>query len=73
MIGPVPARVDGAVKADLLTIIDDAVAGGWTVAKVCLVLGLDRQRVWRWHTRRQGGVLTRPVSPHHQTTRPHQT
>ena len=56
MIGPVPARVDGTVKAELLAIIDDAVAGGWAAAKACSVLGLDRQRAWRWHCRREGGV-----------------
>jgi hypothetical protein len=56
MIGPVPARVDGAVKSALLTIIDTAGAGGWTASKACAVLGLDRQRAWRWHTRRQAGL-----------------
>lgn len=56
MIGPVPARVSGAVKAELLALIDDAVAGGWPVGKACSVLGLDRQRAWRWHTRRQAGL-----------------
>lgn len=44
MIGPVPARVTGAVKAELLEIIDDAVTAGWTAGKACLVLQLDRQR-----------------------------
>ena len=56
MIGPVPARVSGTVKAELLQIIDDAVAGGWTPGRACTVLGLDRQRAWRWHARRQAGL-----------------
>jgi len=56
MIGPVPARVSGTVKAELLKIIDDAVAGGWSGGRACTVLGLDRQRAWRWHTRRQAGL-----------------
>ena len=56
MIGPVPARISGAVKAELLHIIDTAVAGGWSATKVCMVLGLERQRAWRWHTRRQAGL-----------------
>lgn len=56
MIGPIPARVSGAVKAELLNIIELAVAGGWSAARACTVLGLDRQRAWRWHTRRQGGL-----------------
>ena len=56
MIGPIPARVNGTVKAELLGIIDTAVAGGWSAAKACSVLGLDRQRAWRWLTRRQAGL-----------------
>jgi putative transposase len=56
MTGPVPARVSGTVKAELLTIIDTAVDGGWTASRACTVLGLDRQRAWRWHTRRQAGL-----------------
>ena len=56
MIGPVPARVAGTVKAELLKIIDDAVAGGWTTSRACTVLGLDRQRAWRWQTRREAGL-----------------
>ena len=56
MIGPVPARISGAVKAELLHIIDIAVAGGWSATKVCMVLGLERQRAWRWNTRRQAGL-----------------
>jgi putative transposase len=56
MIGPIPARISGTVKAELLDIIDTAVAGGWTAAKACRVLGLDRQRAWRWQTRRQAGL-----------------
>ena len=56
MIGPIPARVDGTVKAELLGIIDTAVAGGWSAAKACSVLGLDRQRAWRWDNRRQAGL-----------------
>jgi len=62
MIGPVPARVEGAVKAELLTIIDDAVTAGWTATRACTVLGLDRQRAWRWHTRRQGGLTLDDVA-----------
>jgi len=44
------------VKAELLHIIDTAVAGGWTAGRACAVLGLDRQRAWRWHARRQAGL-----------------
>jgi transposase InsO family protein len=55
MNGPVPARVDGTVKTALLEIIDTAVDGGWTIGRACTVLGVDRQRVWRWHDRRRHG------------------
>jgi putative transposase len=54
--GPVPARVDGTVKAALLELIDAAVTGGWTVNRACIMLGLDRQRAWRWRDRRQQGL-----------------
>ena len=57
MSGPVPARVDGAAKAVLLGLIDDAVAAGWTLGRACAVLGLDRRRAWRWQKRRCGGTL----------------
>lgn len=52
MSGPVPARVDGAAKAVLLDVIDDALDAGWTLARICGVLELDRQRAWRWQQRR---------------------
>lgn len=57
MSGPVPARVDGAAKAVLLGLIDDAVSWGWTHSRVCGVLGLDRRRAWRWSQRRASGTL----------------
>ena len=47
MSGPVPARVDGAAKAVLLGVIDEAVVAGWSLARICGVLELDRQRAWR--------------------------
>jgi transposase InsO family protein len=52
MSGPVPARVDGAAKTVLLDVIDHAVDAGWTLTRICGVLELDRQRVWRWQRRR---------------------
>ena len=57
MSGPVPARVDGAAKAVLLGVIDDAVSAGWSWTRICGVLELDRQRAWRWHRRRLAGRL----------------
>ena len=55
--GPVPARVEGAAKAVLLGLIDDATAAGWSLGRVCMVLGVDRRRVWRWQARRAVGAL----------------
>jgi transposase InsO family protein len=49
--GPIPARVDAAAKTMLLGIIDDAVKAGWSLARICGVLELDRQRAWRWRDR----------------------
>ena len=57
MSGPVPARVDGAAKAVLLGVIDDAVSAGWSLTRICGVLELDRQRAWRWYRRRLAGRL----------------
>jgi len=57
MSGPVPARVDGAAKAVLLGVIDDAVSAGWSLTRICGVLELDRQRAWRWQHRRLVGRL----------------
>ena len=58
MSGPIPARVDETVKTVLLDIIDEAVAGGWKLNRVCGVIELDRQRAWRWMRRRDSGTLT---------------
>jgi putative transposase len=55
--GPVPARVDGAAKAGLLELIDQATAQGWSMARVCGVIQLDRVRAWRWAARRAEGSL----------------
>jgi transposase InsO family protein len=57
MSGPIPARVDGAAKAALLGLIDDAVDAGWTLNRACAVLELDRGRAWRWQQRRAAGRL----------------
>ena len=57
MSGPIPARVDEAAKIKLLSIVDEAVDGGWTVGRVCSVLELDRGRLWRWQARAAAGAL----------------
>lgn len=65
MSGPIPARVDEAAKSRLLQVIDDAVAQGWSTARVCSVLGVDRVRVYRWLARRSDGRLEdRPGGGH---------
>lgn len=54
--GPVPARVDGAVKAQILTLIENAASHeGWSISRACGVFGIDRRRVWRWQCRRNVG------------------
>ena len=57
MSGPIPARVDGAAKAALLGLIDDAVRAGWSLTRACAALEVDRARVWRWRQRRAAGRL----------------
>jgi putative transposase len=57
MSGPVPARVDGAAKAKLLELIDAASEKGWSMARACAVLQLDRIRAYRWLSRRAEGAL----------------
>jgi putative transposase len=55
--GPIPARADAAAKARLLELIDQATGGGWSMARTCSVLGLDRVRAYRWAARRAEGTL----------------
>jgi putative transposase len=50
--GPVPARVDGHVKAGLLGLVDHAVTyGGWSARRACHQLGLDHARYHHWVAR----------------------
>jgi putative transposase len=57
MSGPIPARVDGAAKDKLLAIIDECMAAGWSLARACQTLQIDRRRAWRWQARRAIGAL----------------
>lgn len=57
MNGPIPTRVERAVKERLLGLVDDALDAGWTLSRACSVLELDRSRVWRWQARRHTGSL----------------
>ena len=50
--GPVPARVDGNVKAGLLDLVDHAAGHGWTRRRACRLLDLDEGRELRWRARR---------------------
>jgi hypothetical protein len=51
LIGPVPARVQANTKAALLTLVDDAVAGGWSARRVCALLQVNPLRIARWRAR----------------------
>jgi putative transposase len=53
----VPRRVDAAVKAGLLDLIDRAVKDGWDHRRVCRTLQLGERRAWRWQARRAGSRL----------------
>jgi transposase InsO family protein len=55
--GPIPARVDEAAKTRLLEVIDQAIEAGWSMARACHTLDLDRRRAWRWQARRAAGAL----------------
>ena len=57
MSGPIPARVDQAAKSRLLEIVATAMAQGWSMARACGVLELDRRRAWRWQARAALGTL----------------
>lgn len=53
--GPVPARVDAAVKAGLLDLVDHAVEDGWSARRACEVLELNDRRASAWRSRRDAG------------------
>jgi transposase InsO family protein len=50
--GPVPARIEGGVKAGLLDLVDHATTAGWSRRRAAHLLGLDLDRVSRWQARR---------------------
>jgi len=51
LFGPVPPRVSGGDKLELLGLIDRAVAEGWAHARCCRVLDLADVRAHRWRRR----------------------
>jgi len=55
--GRVPRRVDAAVKHELLSLIDRALADGWEHRRACAYLELPESRAWRWRRRRDAGCL----------------
>lgn len=60
--GPIPARVDGDVKAGLLALVDYATGdgegqGGWSLRRTAAVLGVDHVRLLRWQARAVLGRL----------------
>lgn len=55
--GRVPGRVDTAIKAGLLDLLDDALEHGWSLRRACHVLELSERRANRWSRRRACGDL----------------
>lgn len=55
--GRVPPRVDAATKADLLDLVEQAVAAGWEFRAACRVLELSTARAYRWLGRRAADEL----------------
>ena len=49
--GAVPTRVEPAIKAGLLELVDHAVEHGWDRRRACRLLDLDERRELRWRTR----------------------
>lgn len=59
--------MDAATKAQLLELIDEAIAGGWEHRRACGYLELSESRAWRWRRRRDSNCLDdgRPGSAVH--------
>ena len=55
--GQVPRRADAATKTALLALLDEALAGGWSLRGACRVLELPERRAFRWLHRRGHGQL----------------
>jgi hypothetical protein len=53
----VSRRVDSAVKAAVLDLLDRAVKDGWTHRRACRVLEINETRAWRWRARRSADRL----------------
>lgn len=49
--------MDEVTKSDLLDLLDQAMADGWSHRRACGVLELKESRAWRWRDRRLGNRL----------------
>ncbi len=56
--GRVPDRVDAVTKSELLGLLDQALAAGWTWRQACRALDLPERRALRWRARQGAGRLT---------------
>jgi transposase InsO family protein len=63
MAGPVPARVDGGVKAGLLELVDHGVERGWEHQRACELLQVEDERVRWWRCRGERGESLRDATP----------
>ncbi|GBE22866.1 hypothetical protein BMS3Bbin01_02243 [bacterium BMS3Bbin01] len=61
--GRVPQRIDAATKTALIGLVDQAVAGGWSVGAACRYLELSQRRLQRWSRRVADGVGLDDAAP----------
>lgn len=61
--GPVPARVLGPVKQELLGLADHAIGAGFSLRWTCGQLGIDHARLLGWRTRHADGTELTDQAP----------
>lgn len=65
--GPVPTRVPGPVKQELLTLTDHAIGEGFSLRWACQQLGVDHARLLGWRGRRADGSELSDQAPGPET------
>lgn len=62
-VGPVPTRVSGPAKQELIGLAEHAVAAGFSLRWACRQLGVDHARVLAWKARQTGGADLADLPP----------